>query len=109
MSLYFYLNIEKIEFSQTGLAEKNSDVIMLLGRTQLVSLPRFLSTFFVTEFVLNNLGQFCNPSDAAVSVFSHAIRALREAATYRSPVSTHLFSPLYIPLPSLAIENSELQ
>lgn len=75
---------------------------MLLVRTQLVSLSRLLSTFFVTEFLLNDLGQFCNPSDAAVFVFSHAIRAQGKAATYHCPpVSTHLFFPFYIPLTSL--------
>lgn len=100
MSLHFYLNIKKMEFSQTALAEKNSEVCMamLLGRTQLVS--RFLSTIFVTEFLLNNLGQFCNPPDAAVFVFSHAIRALGEVATYRPPVSTHLLFIFLLP-PSL--------
>lgn len=111
MSLHFYLNIKKIEFSQTVLAETKSEVCMamLLVRTQLGSLSRFLSTFFVTELLLNDLGQFCNLSDAAVFVFSHAIQAQGEAATLRCPpVSTHLFSPLYVPLTSLSIENSEL-
>lgn len=106
-----FLNIKKIEFSQTILGEKSSEVCMamLLVRTQLVSLSCFLSTFFVTEFLLNDLGQFCNLSDAAVFVFSHALRAQDEAATYRSPpVSTHLTSSLCFLLTSLSIRNSEL-
>lgn len=49
-----------IEFSQTVLAEKNSEVCMamLLVRTQLVSISCFLSTFFVTEFLFNDLANF---------------------------------------------------
>lgn len=55
-----------------------------------------IKKYNLVKYMMDNVGQFCNPSDTVVFEFPHSIRAQGEIATYLSPpVCTQLYTPLH--------------